>query len=1166
MAKFEWTPEQKKAIEAKGNILVSAAAGAGKTGVLSERIAQLVKNGADIDRMLIITFTRAAAAEMKNRIEDRLTELAGKLTDEKDDALRDYLYRQASLCGNAHISTIDSFCSYLFRRHFYTEGYSRSTSIGDEAVIEDITRSAVNTVCDRYFKEHPQSDLYTVFGGEKSFIEAVGTLLEKMRSKVNGREWLQNAVEKYNSDFFTPDSPDAGRLLGSVSELVRAAKGINELLRTVSADDKFDAALDSNDEYFDRIIDAPTIPEKKAILDTRPKSIPTCKGTPFEGVVAALKELQKKPRETAKNLIGDVSCTNDVLSAHYPYVKLLSELVFAAEDELAEQKKKKNVIDFTDLAHFVIKLLSDEETARVYSERFDYVFIDEYQDTAPVQDASLSNIRPANGTFYVGDVKQSIYRFRNAEPRLFLHKMREFSDDSDSHVFSLMVNHRCSDAVVNFTNAVMNCIMTEKTGGVNYRDGNALIKPHEDNSGSIEVYVTDREKKDTSSTDTDESIEELSAAQEQARVAAAKIKELYGTEFYDRKNDTMRKFRYSDFAILMTSVKTKGEYFMRELSAAGIPVYTESDSSIFDSLEVTVFTNLLRVIDNRHLDIPLISIMRSPVGGFTMTELSNMRAYAVKNAVDGKYLDMYDTVKFAAESGENEKAALFLAKLERWYGRSRICPINVLVQLLLSESGYYRFVSALPNGKRRCANLDMISGFANERRGSFGVHDFLAYLDRASEYMKDASPREAASDAVTMTTIHKSKGLEYGIVIIPGMEGELITNVPGQKKILSFGDQSIGAKLVMPDGESDNIYFRLNEHTEKLALYADRMRLLYVALTRAKERIILILSSDDPKKLLTGGTGLPDDDGADCLPKSSSDFVRYFSSRFCDWIFYALRKSEYADALSQAAVCGEGRTEKGDFTCRVLKKEDIKPQTGGITEDEFRAMTDRLKNSACDESENAAEWEYPYADVSRLPSKGSVTGFAHVQEFRVRTGASRNETESISATDRGTAVHLVFELIPLTRHTKESVEKFVASLEESGLLTEDEAKAVNSEQIAAFFTRPTYERMLQSERVLREQGFACFVPADMLIEGCESDEPVLVQGVIDCCFIENGKWIILDYKTDRVSPDKPDEVQKKAQSHAKQLRLYAYVLEKLTGIPVSECLISFTNAYECRVI
>lgn len=1159
-----WTPKQKDVLEGKGDIIVSAAAGSGKTAVLTQKIANIVYDGTPISRMLVLTFTVAAAGEMKERIEDKLRELA---QNENSPEKRMYLYSQADMCRTAHVSTIDAFCTYLFKRYFYKFGLSPATHIGDDIEKSSLIDDALSHVLDQYFDENPDSDLYTVFSGQRSFTENLKALYYKFRNMTDGRSWLHDAVDKYATG-----SADSERkyLFDLIKEIIQVAYEKNEILFDLADGGKHVEIAEDRRNHLKEVLDAKTTDELCDQLSYSLQKASANQPPEYKAMQESSVSLYKTAVECSKAFQN----ADDIIALQLPYMLIIEKLILMIDDELTALKKKRAVIDFTDIEHYAFELLSDDpDIRRSCCERFDHVFVDEYQDTSPLQDAIIHLLLTNSTSFFVGDVKQSIYRFRNAEPALFVNKLAEYEKRDDAHRYDLTSNFRSSHAVIDFTNTIFRNIMTQKTGGIDYDDKNALVAKDDAHQGHVYYYLMDKaapvmkapEGDDFSVSDrnigspghTPENDPDLLAITEieaQAKLTAGKISEMLGKKFYDEKEKCERYYRPSDFAILMYSVKDKGEFFVRELLLSGISAFSVSGGSYFDALEVQVFTNLLRVIDNRHLDIPLLSCMRSPIGAFTMDEITEIRINANQNAVGGRDLDMFDALKYAAESYDNTKAADFIARLDKWYAKSLITPINVFVRELLSESGYYRYVAALPNGKRRCTNLDRLLSFAENRSEHFGISDFLRYIDSAEKYLDDITPQEAFADAVTITTMHKSKGLEYNVVILPNLSTNLISRNSSTGALAPSAD-SIGAKMYIGGTECTSIYHYVNKYREKQALYADKMRLLYVALTRAKNQLMLISPVTDPLILLQNNK---------VIKKHIECHLLWECNTYTDWLLTALDQAGYTPIIENAVSDNSATSENLTFVCTNMYAQYKRRNT--LSDIDFRKELAVLKNESDEHTDTDMSWRYPYEDTAFIPSKGSVTGFSHADIYMdYNVHSDEKVTSSVSAAQRGTATHLIFELIPLVAHTEKSVREFVEKLTADGLLTEEEAAAVRLKNVAAFFKRPMYERMRNSERLLREQSFTCFIPANELMDDAHTDEPVLVQGIIDCMFMENGKWILLDYKTDRVDANNPHSVQEKANSHKKQLRLYAYVIEKITHIPVSECYISFVNAYECKV-
>lgn len=1160
MAQVKWTEEQKRILDADGNLIVSAAAGSGKTAVLTERIAEKVSCGTDICDMLVVTFTTAAAAEMKQRIEKKLYE---RSQAENDEEKRSYLYSQALNTQRANISTLHAFCTYVLRRHFYELDMPPAFRVGDAAELTMLREEALDEALNLFFTENAEkSTLLDFVQGERNLVDIIDEIYDAMRVSCDGREWLHNAVEGYNiTDAELKDS-------SIMKELAEYTKGYANLaLEYVNKS----VALTENERQHEILKERH---DYLSSLCATASDYDACRGIlggslrDFRGqrnMSEKFKAYSGFSNECVKLIKGFYELSlhenAELIRSAYKNMREIESIVLKYDELYAEKKKKRAVIDFSDMEQLTLQLLRKPHIAQIYRDKFKYVFVDEYQDINRVQDEIIKHILQKDNAFFVGDVKQSIYRFRHAKPTLFLEKMERYEKEKDSDCMSLGANFRSSDAVVEFVNMAFSELMNGKTSGIEYDDKSRLKKMSACGKGRACVHYIESAACDISVDEEDESDPaRLMFSQAQAALAAKIIKQKIKEEkFFDPVAGKVRSYTFSDFAIIMRSVKNSGDMFARELTLEGIPVYLESGGGYFSAVEIQIFVNLLKIIDNRRQDIPLLSVMRSVIGGFSFEELAAMRNMTDTGLSEGRKKSFFDTLVFASKSSEDIgiKARNFLEKLDLWYELSRLLPLEEFVRRLYDDTGYYRFVAALPEGRERANNLDEFARFVQSYEGSInkGLYDFLKYLESASEHCDLSVSRGAADNAVSILTMHKSKGLEYNVVIVPELERRTVSVSPARAYMLFDEEPIIGTKSSFNGVVSQNIFYKVLAERSSRALIADELRLLYVVLTRAKDTLIMTASVDSIDNML--------------LKNSVSDgrknaHILKSSSRYIDWITLALVNSGYERMIKEAAVSGVAEDEL--FTVRATPHFAYKLAEKKTDTEFFREKLELLKTLDTSEQEAEFAWRYPYFEDTLIAAKGSVTGFAHplaVVSYTRHTGESEG---AVFAAGRGTATHLVFEKIPLQMHTKKSVSDFVKKLVLSGELSEQDASAINISGITAFFTRPLYERMLKSKVILREKEFACFAEANMLSREYTSCERVLVQGVIDCCFLEGDEWVIVDYKTDRVASLLPLDVTEKAMSHKKQLELYAYMLEKLTGKRVKEGYVVLVNAWDVRVI
>lgn len=1092
---MSFTPEQQQAIELGGNLIVSAAAGAGKTTVLTERVFRLVTEGMPIERMLILTFTRAAAGEMKARISKRLSEAAAKETGGKAARYRE----QAAAVANASISTIDAFCAKIVFRHFFRVGLTPSSRTLDEtetAVLRAETRDHVLDTLAREDKEAYRK-LIVAFGSEPALLEAMESAERFLSAQPDPDGWLSEneaAVsdpEAMNRQLAYALAYDKTQLARHIDELAAEADRlppacekvlsvVHELLSHARG-----ALLHEEREAYAEAL--------RSIGESRdsarfPKDFPDSEKAGVQDAKAALKKLARE--QAARNavpfdtLFQTEQKAAPILFAFYA----LTRRYLAA---FAEAKRARNALDFTDLEHMTIEILKDDEIAREYRERYLAIIVDEYQDSNRVQETILNRIARPDSLFFVGDVKQSIYRFRMAEPALFLEKCRDFHGSAGTRV-DLGHNFRSGKAVIDTVNATFETIMQKPVAGIEYdararlrqgpRDGAPLPE------GKAELHLFAREN------DPEEE-ESLEDAEAEARFAAKTILERMEQPVYDDRNG-LRACRYDDFAVLLRD-KKHARVWAQTLSAAGIPCYAQASGGYFDTIEVKLLMSLLAVLDNRRQDIPLLAVLRSPLFGFTDGELSRIRITDKK----GAFLDC-----LLARRETDPKVKAFFDAIERYAALSRRIPLSDLIGLILDETHYREMIGVLTGGDQRLSNLDALIRAAADcdAAGISGVHGFLRFMENVKATDKLGAAATVTANVVRIMSVHASKGLEFPFVFYGGLGGQY--NRRDEMKAL-IADAALGTGLRYFDEfgvKHETIAHSNVVHTVSDASWAEELRVLYVGMTRAKQELYLLGSLSNPEKRiaeLKTPTLLS-------IRKCNSSLKLLMLAQNGRMPFIRHQKNEFTDAAARvktAAIPAPTAEER----------EELKKQFG---------------------------WTYPHETADTLPDKTSVTGLYSDDAPAFSEPAFETGYDVLS---EGSAVHRALERMPLDEA------KRAAYLSELPGVS-----AFHAEAIRHFAASPLFLRMTKAERVEREWNFLCPTPASELLPENDSDEPILLQGVIDACFLEDGAWVLLDYKTDRVEDD-PNEYAKK---HTRQVALYANALSKLSGMPVKERYIVLLGA------
>lgn len=1140
-----WTAEQRRAIETPGSLIVSAAAGSGKTAVLTERIARHILEGASPDDLLVVTFTRAAAAEMKKRIGDRLSALAAQ--QQGDEAAR--LYGAAEGIGRANISTIDGFCSHVLRRHFDIAGLDPAFRAGEEAENLALRQEALDELMERYYAQKGFSDLVDAFGEEAEFSAQFLRLYDFIMAQPEPMEWLKEAIDKYDiAEDALPLCPAAEEYLKGLKVRLGACMDILRSRRDEIAEDypKTAAILDDDLTQLGGAL-------LQKSLRGYANQLSACAFATFSmrGAEKSYSKYVKNPRDDMKKEVQKhIALSGKPMGRQAKLlagIKPLLDMLYSFTGDFialySEKKEQAGIIDYADMEHIALGLLRLPAVAKEYRDRFSFVFIDEYQDCSPLQNALFSALARPDNLFIVGDVKQSIYGFRMAEPTMFTERIDEFSRrDAALH---LSANFRSSNEVIEGVNSIFTPIMTKETGGVDYDETARLVHGRRDASpGGAELHVISRSAPlDTGDAADENTEEQLLAAEAEALFAAGRIRDLLCESFTDRKGNT-RNYKYSDIVILHSSPKNVAEAWVRTLCREGIPVYAELTGGYFDAIEVQIFLNLLAIIDNPLQDIPLISVLRSPIGGFSTEELITLRA----DCREGLF---YEALKAGADRDTplGHKAGGFLGRLKRWRAQGELYDITELIAMLLEDTGFENYVSALPGGQSRRANLEaLIKNAGIYSNSGHGIRGFLRFMEKARSGDSLGAAQIASANVVRLISIHKSKGLEFPAVILGGLSVNF--NKKSRSSVLVL-DSSLGIGLKAARGSSRELNLYHSAIAERIwrREISERMRLLYVAMTRASEKLIMLCSFRDVEKGLGAGR-IP------VTPNTCSG-----AERFADWILPVLFSSPTGNPLREYLGMPPLSGHK-TILCAIHPTLQISALGAALPREEYLAFTRQAIEEGPGEYAELFAWRYPYGADTVLPSKISVSQLiGNLPELGQYPDFMRDSMAE-RAVSRGTAAHKLMEHLPIAKHTFASVNACLKELTDRGTLTKKEAEGIYAANIVDFFSKGLGSRMLASPRVERELAFNHRVKANSVFDA-DTDETLLLQGIIDCCFIEGGGWVLIDYKTDYVPKGRAKEV---AMSHAKQLRLYKSALEELTGIPVKECWIHLLSTGESVLV
>jgi ATP-dependent helicase/nuclease subunit A len=1238
----QWTDVQWKAIYAAGqDILVSAAAGSGKTAVLIERLIQKIlaseDKRIDVDQLLVVTFTNASAAEMRSRMAQALEKAIS------EDPNNGFLRRQLSLLNKAQISTLHSFCLSICREYAYTidldPGF-RLASTEEAALLQDDVLIDVLEKAYRGDMEHlfSKEELYTLidsFASDRSD-QAIELLLQEMykvsRVQPKPYEWLQTLPEKYDIDPNEPiDMLDIAKEVRPfiIASLKEASARLEKGLQIVSVT----PALEKNKELFEKEYTATKHVLEAMEHGTWEEAYSLLPAIEFGRIKAVTKKdteedrqfyaIAKDHRDQAKDMIASLKDSYfarhpklyvQEMAATKPILETLVKLTIEYSEAFKKAKADRGLLDFSDLEHYALEILTQKDTntnpptpsdvALHFKARFKEVLVDEYQDTNMLQETILQLVKSGSeqdgNLFMVGDVKQSIYAFRLAEPRLFLDKYKRFKDEpTDTGMkIDLNANFRSRSEVLDGTNYVFENIMDEEVGEIDY-DEQAKLNygaNYSQEKTPIDIVLLEGDSKTQATGGEDgtfaEEEESISAAQQEARYIIKCIQDLMEESKTDTGFKVGRKYekneageliltegrpvQFKDIVVLMRS-RSWYTTFAEEFKLAGLPLYAETDGGYFESLEVMIMLNTLKVIDNPYQDIPLASVLRAPFIGLTENELASIRL------VNGK-VPFYEALKqFVEQEAGNmsiateQKLQKFLTLHEKWRNFSRHGSLADLIWQVYLDTNYFEMVGAMANGKQRQANLRALHdrALSYEKTSFRGLFRFLRFIDRMHSRGDDLGVAKSigeADDVVTLLTIHKSKGLEYPIVFVAGMNRTFNTKDLSSRYIFDQ-DFGLAIKSVNPDLNIISTSLpHLYVKEKKLAkMKAEEMRILYVAMTRAKEKLILVGSIKDWQKQREDWLFY-----LDLQQKVLPKYVRARANNYMSWVGPAVaRHPDFLDATYHEDANDVKRSEKNiekwavdifqnklfSFSNAVetdeqaLFEETVDEHLVQLLTERFtatyafeHAVTKKSKTSVSElkrlESLQRMEEEQLY----NLEAKRYVK--ANVPSFMLKGKKERK----LSATEIGTAVHAVMQHLPQDGFaTLEETKQFIQALVDRQLLQSIEAEAVAAEKVFAFFQTDIGQRFMRAKTILRE------VPFTLSIKDQDGDAQI-VQGVIDCLLEdETGQWVLLDYKTDYIESSILGDLEKIKQKMTKayqiQLNYYQHAVESIKRIIISERLL-----------
>ncbi len=1238
MAK-KWTDEQLKAIDTKNrNILVSAAAGSGKTAVLVERIINMItgENSTDIDRLVVVTFTKAAAAEMKARIRNRLDDM---LDNNEADT---NLLKQIALINNAHITTIDSFCLWIIKNHFSEIELDPGFRAADNGEITLLENDVMQELLEDYYTEADEDfiNLVEAYGtgrNDQNIEELIKKIYNLARSNPWPSEWYKETLDMYEA----PDNSNNraiadlyGSIINSLSDYCRKYEYMIELCQRVDGPVSYLDAVNSDYMNIKRILEAPDFDElsvrirKTAFDRLSNKKMPDARDD--------LKEYVKNERNNFKKYINslisgvftaDIDTLMEDVKANAPMIAMMVKLANDFAQRMAEQKKDRGIIDFNDMEHLALDILVKNNagtieytrTADELAESFDEILIDEYQDSNQLQEEILTAVSRQrmsdyfNNVYMVGDVKQSIYKFRLACPELFMSKYDNYSSQDNncedtlqdnncedtlsgsdeqnisSYKIELQKNFRSRSNVLDSTNDVFFRVMNKNFCGIQYDERQQL------NCGlDYPVCEDKRNFGQDSEKSTDIALIDMSGDEDgdgiraEARYAALRIRELMSEDkayyVYDADIEDYRRIKYGDIVILTRTLTGWADVLVNELLDCGVPAMADTAQQYFKLREIKVLISLLTCIDNPLQDIPMASVLLSYFGGFTEDELCQIRISGKKYSQKFLIRQMRSIAENEDEDCDYKKCSAFIDKLNALRDKSRIMTIYDLLWEIVYNTGYYDYAGTMPAGGKRQSNIDVLLDRASSFEGTSysGLFNFLRYIERLQKYDIDITDSQGMGDngdSVRVMSIHKSKGLEFPVVIVAGLNKQ-INKMDARSRIVIDKELGIGADYVNLDRKTKTSTIIKGAIARKIVRdgISEEERVLYVAMTRAREKLIMMGNVTDTDKAMTGWNSIADE-----IRMSGM-----YSYADCEKI------DKFADMIIPVVLTGK-EYNKGEFNIKLIGVEEINSllnksdinQAGSQAAGESQAGESQstssddermLKERQADESQNASpdgeriSKELPpyikdpdadrkvkvtVSELKKMQNEADYEENAFAADGMAEVEAAdeyiptvpkfiSNEEKELVSNERGTAYHRVMECLNYSKAGSiEDIKNEIDRMVREEKLSLKQAECIKLKDIDTFAGSSIGERIKSAYadgKVKREQPFVF-----------EYDRQ-LVQGVIDLYFIEDGQLVIVDYKTDRVLRGRAGEDELRRR-YSVQLDYYDRALSQITGLKVKEKVI-----------
>ena len=1161
MADIRWTDEQKSAIEAtKGTVLVSAAAGSGKTAVLVERVIEIItdeENLCGADELLVVTFTNAAARQMKEKITKKLF---AKIKENPDNR---YLKKQQILLSNAKICTIDSFCNDLLKLNYHKTNIESGSRLIDDGEKKCLMSDAFEKVVNEYYEKESDSfdeliNNFSSSGNDKKFKEIIFSLYDCSSAYPFPGKWISQLSDNYSQRTFEWKKIiinyvyDAFKYLREVTDnLIKYLKEDEEAYKiygnSIEYDNSFFKELEqfssscNDDEGWDKLMKS-VMEFEFPLIGKKPR------GLEIE-ILEYTKDIRNHYKKVYEEKIKKCFCStseedNEDLKKIFPLINNISEFLLDFSNAYSQIKAEKKCIDFSDTLHTAINLLVEEkdgklqktDIAKQYSDKFKYILVDEYQDTNKAQDLLFEAVsRNKNNMFFVGDVKQSIYGFRQAMPELFIEKRENYVDytgkDYPANIY-LRKNFRSRNGIVKFVNFFFSQITSKKMGGIEYDENEQLVYGadyFEKEENDVEINLLN--------------IDKSNSVEAEAEFVAQRIKKIISSGMKVRGEDgEIRDVRLSDICILSRAVNEIGIVFAKKLNEYSIECNINDGGNLLETTEIRTLFSFLKVINNPLDDIAILSVLMSPIFSFSADEIALLRVNGKRNA------NLYQCVNVAAENGD-KKCADFLNSLSKFRLRSICLKVSELIDEILDETGYLSVVLSMKEGKIRRNNLYLFRDYAENfsSNGNVGLSSFIRIIDRMR---KDGSKIPACAnesqqgDSVSIMSIHKSKGLEFPVCILTRFSKKNNTRDLSESVIVS---PKLGIGIKGKDNNRMIQYQTINHNAvrleRKIANLEEEMRVLYVAMTRAKEKLIICISD-------VNVLNIQKKFNLSLISEKMNPYEVGEASGYSDWLLACAMKNSSLRELRNFANKDMIKLVDTDFSVDlnfVDFNEDI-IQNQAQTE---KASSDKETVELIKEK---IEYKYEYSALQSIHAKRGASESEDNLDlnFFASSRPAFLDKKGLTPAQRGTAMHLFMQHCDY-KNASNDIEDEILRVKNKGFINDVEATSLDREKLNKFFSSDLAKRIFSSENILREKKFILdMTPSELGIEVPENakDEKIVIQGIIDCAFVEDGEIVVLDYKTDRVKTS-----QELKERYCNQLSIYKKAVKECFGMNVKDTVI-----------